>query len=251
MKKTSKLLTGLLLGTLLTGCASQGAQQAEPADPWEGFNRKIFIFNDTIDRYALKPVAQGYDTITPDPIQTGVGNFFSNLGELRTVLNSVLQWKWGNAGIASGRFLVNSTLGIGGVLDPASRMEWMARTEDFGQTLGVWGVAEGPYVVLPLLGSSTVRDTSALPADIYSYPLTYVEDDSVRYAIRALQLVNLRASLLEQEKLISGDRYVFLRDAYLQRRRFEVNDGKSGDDPFASDDFDFDDSDFDDSGFAE
>ncbi|WP_227369674.1 VacJ family lipoprotein [Halomonas sp. M20] len=244
MKNHSKLLTGLVMGALLTGCASQGAQQEKPVDPWEGFNRKVFAFNDTLDRYALKPVAKGYDTITPDPIQTGVGNFFSNLGELRTVLNSVLQWKWNNAGIASGRFLVNTTLGLGGVLDPASRMEWMAREEDFGQTLGVWGVAEGPYVVLPLLGSSTVRDTSALPVDWYTYPLTYVEEDSVRYAIRALQLVNVRASLLEQEKLISGDRYVFLRDTYLQLRRFEVNDGRTGDDPFASDDFDFNDSDF-------
>ncbi|MGC3874268.1 MlaA family lipoprotein [Halomonas sp. GXIMD04776] len=237
-------MTVLLAGALLAGCASQGARPVEPVDPWEGFNRRVFAFNEVIDRYALKPVAQGYDTITPQPIQNGVGNFFSNLGELRTVLNSVLQWKWGNAGVASGRFLVNTTLGLGGVLDPASRMEWMAREEDFGQTLAVWGVAEGPYVVLPLLGPSTVRDTSALPADIYSYPLTYVEDDKVRYAIRALQLVNFRASLLEQEKLVRGDRYVFLRDTYLQRRRFEINDGQAGDDPFASDDFDFDDSDF-------
>nr|WP_298412495.1 VacJ family lipoprotein [uncultured Halomonas sp.] len=251
MKIYSKLLMGLVMGALLTGCASQGAQQEKPVDPWEGVNRKVFAFNETIDRYALKPVAQGYDKITPQPIQTGVGNFFSNLGELRTVLNSVLQWKWSNAGVASGRFLVNTTLGLGGVLDPASRMEWMAREEDFGQTLGVWGLAEGPYVVLPLLGPSTVRDTSALPIDIYSYPLAYVEDDKVRFAIRALQLVNFRASLLEQEKLVRGDRYVFLRDTYLQRRRFEVNDGKSGDDPFASDDFDFDDSDFDDSDFAD
>ncbi|WP_048307960.1 VacJ family lipoprotein [Halomonas sp. PR-M31] len=251
MKNHSKLLTGLVMGALLTGCASQGAQQEKPVDPWEGFNRKVFVFNDTIDRYALKPVAQGYDKITPQPIQTGVGNFFSNLGELRTVLNSVLQWKWGNAGVASGRFLVNTTLGLGGVLDPASRMEWMARTEDFGQTLGTWGVAEGPYVVLPILGSSTVRDTTALPVDWYSYPVTYIDNDPTRYGLRFLQAVDLRASLLEQEKLIRGDRYIFLRDAYLQRRRFEVNDGKSGADPFASDDFDFDDSDFDDSDFAD
>lgn len=244
MRMTGKWAVGVLAGVLLGGCASQAQQTANPDDPWESFNRRVFVFNDTLDRYALKPIAQGYDTITPEPVQTGVGNFFSNLDEVRTIINSGLQWKWANAGVASGRFLLNSTLGVGGLLDPASEMGWNAREEDFGQTLAVWGVGEGPFVVLPLLGGRTLRHAGGLPADMYADPLTYLEDDATRYGLRFLNLVDYRASVLDQEALIRGDRYSFLRDTYLQRRRFEVNDGQSGEDPFASDDFDFDDADF-------
>lgn len=244
MRMTGKWAVGVLAGVLLGGCASQAQQTANPDDPWESFNRRVFVFNDTLDRYALKPIAQGYDTITPEPVQTGVGNFFSNLDEVRTIINSGLQWKWANAGTASGRFLLNSTLGVGGLLDPASEMGWNAREEDFGQTLAVWGVGEGPFVVLPLLGGRTLRHAGGLPADMYADPLTYLEDDATRYGLRFLNLVDYRASVLDQEALIRGDRYSFLRDTYLQRRRFEVNDGQSGEDPFASDDFDFDDADF-------
>ncbi|MFD2189548.1 VacJ family lipoprotein [Pistricoccus aurantiacus] len=233
----------------LAGCASTPDTERNPEDPWEGFNRQVFAFNDTLDRYALKPVAQGYAYVTPDPVEKSVGNFFSNLGELRTVLNSILQWKWNNAGVASGRFFVNTTLGVAGLFDVATSAGITANKEDFGQTLGWWGVDSGPYLVLPLLGPSTVRDTGALPVDIYSYPLAYVEDDKIRLSIRALQLVNVRASLLDQERFIQGDRYTFIRDTFLQKRRFEVNDGQSGEDPFASDDFDFDDADFDEADF--
>lgn len=248
MRKTAKWAVGMLAGMMLGGCASQAQQNVNPDDPWEGFNRRVFAFNDAIDRYALKPIAQGYDTITPEPVQTGVGNFFSNLGEIRTTVNSALQWKWANAGMSSGRFLLNTTLGLGGLLDPASEMGWTAREEDFGQTLAVWGVDEGPYVVLPLLGGHTLRHAGGLPADLYADPVTYVEDDATRYGLRFLELVDYRASVLDQEELIRGDRYSFLRDTYLQQRRFEVNDGETGADPFASDDFDFD---FDDGDFAE
>lgn len=244
---------GALLVSLamLAGCASSGeVRERHPDDPWEGFNRKVFAFNDVVDRYALKPVARGYRFVTPDPVETGVGNFFSNLGEIRTTLNSLLQGEGGNAGVSTGRFLINTTVGIGGLFDVATRMDITGREEDFGQTLGAWGVGEGAYVVLPLLGPSTVRDTAGLPVDAYTYPLTYVEDDTVRYGLRALQAVDARAGLLDQEALISGDRYSFIRDAYLQQRRFEVNDGAMGEDPFASDEFDFDDGDFDDA-FAE
>ncbi|SFH39612.1 MlaA family lipoprotein [Modicisalibacter xianhensis] len=232
-------------GLMLGGCASQSQQTtANPADPWEPFNRRVFAFNDALDRYALKPVAQGYDTITPDPVQTGVGNFFTNLGEIRTITNSVLQWKWTNAGVASKRFLINSTLGLGGLLDPATELGWTAREEDFGQTLATWGVGEGPFVVLPVFGGRTLRHAGGMPADWYTDPMTYVEDDAVRYGARGLELVNYRASVLDEEALIRGDRYSFLRDTYLQQRRYEVNDGELGADPFASDDFEFDDSDF-------
>ena len=244
----------LLLVALLTtsGCAStQTAENTNPDDPWEGFNRKVFAFNDVLDRYALKPVAKGYRTITPDPVETGVGNFFSNLGEVRTALNSVLQGKPANAGLATSRFLINSTVGIGGLLDYATLMEITADKEDFGQTLAVWGWDDSRYLVLPFFGPSTLRDTTGLPADIAAYPVTYVDDDTVRISLTALNLIDTRAGLLDQEELISGDRYRFIRDAYLQSRQFEVSDGELGDDPFASDSFDFDDSDFDDSDFED
>ncbi|MDQ7728312.1 VacJ family lipoprotein [Halomonas sp. SpR8] len=244
----------LLLVTLLAtgGCAStQMAEDANPDDPWEGFNRKVFAFNDVLDRYALKPVARGYRTITPDPVETGVGNFFSNLGEVRTALNSMLQGKPANAGLATSRFLINSTVGIGGLLDYATLMEVTADKEDFGQTLAVWGWEDSRYLVLPFLGPSTLRDTTGLPADIAAYPVTYVDDDTARISLTALNLIDTRAGLLAQEELISGDRYRFIRDAYLQSRQFEVSDGELGDDPFASDSFDFDDSDFDESNFGD
>ncbi|EPC00476.1 hypothetical protein L861_05925 [Litchfieldella anticariensis FP35 = DSM 16096] len=237
----ARCLTAILLLVALAGCASQRTMEPNPDDPWEGFNRRVFAFNDALDRAILKPLAQGYDTITPQPVQTGVGNFFSNLGEIRTMLNSLLQGKPGNAGIAGGRFLLNSTVGIGGLWDVATGIELTGREEDFGQTLAVWGAGEGPYLVLPFFGPSTVRDTAGMPVDTYTYPLTYVEDDEVRYGLTALRVIDTRASLLEEEELIRGDRYAFIRDAYLQRRRFEVNDGEQGEDPFATDDFDFDD----------
>ncbi|MBR9903326.1 MAG: VacJ family lipoprotein [Gammaproteobacteria bacterium] len=240
----------LLLVTLLAtgGCAStQMAENAAPEDPWEGFNRKVFAFNDVLDRYALKPVAKGYRTITPDPVETGVGNFFANLGEVRTAINSVLQGKPANAGLATSRFLINSTVGIGGLLDYATLMEITADKEDFGQTLAVWGWQDSRYLVLPLLGPSTLRDTTGMPADMTSYPLYYVDDDAFRLSLTALNVIDIRAGLLDQEELIRGDRYRFIRDAYLQSRQFEVSDGELGDDPFASETFEFDDSDFEDS----
>ncbi|WP_394424342.1 VacJ family lipoprotein [Vreelandella stevensii] len=255
----------LLLATLaMGGCAStspqerdgereEGAveQSAHPEDPWEGFNRRVFAFNDVLDRYALKPVATGYKTVTPQPVQTGVGNFFSNLAEIRTAINSLLQGKPANAGLATSRFLINSTVGIGGLLDYATHMEITAEREDFGQTLAVWGWEDSRYLVLPLLGPRTLRDASGFPLDIAAHPITYMDDHQLRAGLTALDIVHLRAGLLDQESLIRGDRYRFIRDAYLQRRQFEINDGELGDDPFAMDDFEFDDSDFGDDDFAD
>lgn len=239
-------LAGAIL--IMSGCAGQQTMERNPDDPWEGFNRRVYTFNDALDRAVLKPVARGYVAITPEPVQSGVGNFFSNLGEIRTTLNSLLQGKPANAGRSGGRFIINTTLGVGGLFDVATRMDITAREEDFGQTLGVWGLGEGPFLMLPLLGPSTVRDTGGLPLDMATYPTTYIEDDAVRYSLLALRIIDLRAGLLEQEDLISGDRYAFIRDTYLQRRRFEVSDGELGDDPFASDDYEFD---YDDDAFAE
>ena len=188
-------VVALAATAMLAGCASGGGVDREPnpADPWEGFNRKVFAFNDVLDRYALKPVARGYRFITPDPVETGVGNFFSNLGEPRTVLNSLLQGKVRNASIATSRFLINTTVGVGGLWDVASRMEITGQEEDFGQTLGAWGWEESRYLVLPLLGPSTLRDTGGLPADMYAYPTTYIDDDETRLGLTALRVIDTRA----------------------------------------------------------
>ncbi|MGP5308351.1 MlaA family lipoprotein [Vreelandella alkaliphila] len=250
-----KGLPVLLLAVLsMSGCASSGGsvgEQVHPEDPWEGFNRRVFAFNDVLDRYTLKPIAKGYQTVTPDPVQTGVGNFFANLSDVRTALNSLLQGKPANAGLATSRFLINSTVGIGGLLDYATLMEINADKEDFGQTLAVWGWDDSRYLVLPLLGPRTLRDTTGLPFDIAAHPLTYMDDHTLRAGLTALDIIHIRAGLLDQEDLISGDRYSFVRDAFLQRRQFEISDGELGDDPFAMDDFEFDDTDFGDDDFAD
>ena len=250
----------LSLVMVLGGCAttqssSSGAEEetsnAHPEDPWEGFNRRVFAFNDVVDRYTLKPVAQAYAAVTPDPVQTGVGNFFSNLGEVLTAVNSLLQGKPGNAGLSTSRFIINSTVGIGGLLDYATLMEINADKEDFGQTLAVWGWEDSRYLVLPLLGPRTLRDTTGLAADISAYPFSYIGERELVEGLAILDLVHIRAGLLDQESMIQGERYRFVRDAYLQRRNFLINDGELGDDPFASDDFEFDDADFDDDAFAD
>ncbi|WP_444934937.1 MlaA family lipoprotein [Microbulbifer sp. JTAC008] len=196
-------------------------------DPWEGFNRAIFSFNDGADRYVLKPAAVSYRQITPIFVQHGVSNFFDNLREVTNTFNDVLQGKWGQAGNDAGRFLVNSTVGIAGILDVAQHMGLeQGDGEDFGQTLAVWGVPSGPYLVLPLLGPSTVRDTPARVVDYYTNPLTYVNDDATKYALKGTDIIQSRASLLQAESLLHGDRYVLLRDAYLQRRDYLIVDGE-------------------------
>lgn len=207
------------------------AEEPEDRDPWEGFNRAMFRFNDTADRWFLKPVAVSYRQITPIFMQTGVSNFFSNLHEINNVLNDVLQWKWGQAGNDTGRFLLNSTVGIGGLFDVAQHMG-LERSdgEDFGQTLAVWGVSSGPYVVVPLLGPSTVRDFPGEVVEWYTNPITYVDENSVEYTVKMVDVIQTRASLLQAESLLQGDRYVLLRDAYLQRREFLINDGEQEDD---------------------
>lgn len=194
-------------------------------DPWEGMNRKVFSFNDWFDGHLFKPVAKVYGKVTPDAVQSGIGNFFSNLGELPTLGNDLLQGKFARAGSASGRFLINTTLGLFGVIDVATKMGVEHHDEDFGQTLAVWGVDSGPYIVLPFMGASTLRDGAALVVDWNTDPLAYIDDTNTEYGLRALDLLDTRADLLKAEELIIGDRYVFIRDAYLQSREYEVNDG--------------------------
>jgi phospholipid-binding lipoprotein MlaA len=216
---------------LLTGCASTQATKPDPRDPWEGFNRASFKFNDALDRAIARPVAKAYVKVTPRFVRTGISNALSNLNTVPTIINDTLQGKMGQAGRDSARFLLNSTLGLGGLFDPASAAGFENNDEDFGQTLGKWGVKSGPYLMLPFLGPSTMRDTLARGVDQFTYPVNYLEDDSTRYIIRAIDLLDLRAGLLELDAQLerSYDRYAFVRNAWLQRREYQVKDGNVDD----------------------
>lgn len=210
----------------LTGCATG----PDPRDPYESYNRKMYAFNDALDKAVLKPVAKGYEWALPALVRTGVTNFFYNLAVIRTALNQAAQGKIPAAIEDSGRFATNLFFGLGGVIDVASDMNFPRRTEDFGQTLGYWGVDSGPYVVLPVLGASNMRDAAALPVDIYTSPSVLVTDDNptATWSLIALNLVNQRAILLPAEKFLdeSGiDRYAFIRDAYVRNREYQVHDG--------------------------
>jgi len=213
---------------MLSGCASLN-HTPESHDPWERMNRSIYSFNDTVDHYALEPVAKGYRAITPNLVEHGVSNFFSNLWDIKVFVNDVLQLKPVQASADLGRFLLNSTVGIAGVVDVASKVGLEKHHEDIGQTLAHWGVASGPYVVLPFLGPSTVRDGFGLGVDVvYLDPLQYVNDQGTQNALYALAFVDVRASLLEATDILDEaalDRYTFVREAYLQRRQSLIHDG--------------------------
>nr|WP_315399943.1 VacJ family lipoprotein [uncultured Duganella sp.] len=206
---------------MLAGCAGPN-----PRDPYEGYNRAVFNFNDKVDTYALKPVATVYRDVTPSFVQTGVGNFFGNLGDAWTAVNNLLQGK-GEAGMSDiTRFALNSTLGILGLFDIASEAGLQKHKEDFGQTLGTWGVSSGPYLMLPLLGPSTVRDTVALPADFAGNIWRYKDPVHVRNIGTGVNLVDTRASLLDATSMLEDaalDRYEFIRDGYMQRRESQIH----------------------------
>lgn len=204
--------------------------QAGDEDPWEGTNRAIFKVNDTLDTYAFKPLAQGYQKVTPQFLEDGIHNMFQNLGDVGNFANNVLQAKPHAAGVDTARLLMNTIFGLGGFFDVATKMGLQRSDEDFGQTLGYWGVPSGPYVVLPFFGPSTVRDAPSIYVDGLTSPYPYVNDIGVRNSAFGLNIVDTRASLLSMEKVISGDRYVFIRNAYLQNREFKVKDGKVEDD---------------------
>jgi phospholipid-binding lipoprotein MlaA len=216
----------LVAGVTLVPVVAQAADE----DPWEGVNRVIYTFNDTLDTYALKPLAQGYDFITPQFLEDGIHNMFNNIGDVRNFANDVLQAKPHAAGVDTARLLLNTTLGVAGFFDVGTKMGLQRNDEDFGQTLGKWGVPSGPYVMLPLFGPSTVRDGLALYPDTYDAPYRYMNDISARNTIQGVGVVDTRASLLSSEKLITGDKYIFIRNAYLQNREFKVKDGKVKDD---------------------
>ena len=219
------LLAGLAL-LALGGCAT--VEHPDPADPLESYNRSMEQFNDTVDGVLLKPVATLYSDAVPRPLRTGVSNFFDNLGDAWSLVNNVLQGKPEGALHSFWRVVINTTMGLGGVLDPASEMRLQRHREDFGQTLGRWGFGPGPYVVLPFFGPSTLRDSLALPVDLLGHPLHQVNDVPVRNSLATLRVIDLRSRVLGVEELLvesALDPYSFKRDAYLQKRRNDVYDG--------------------------
>lgn len=210
-----------------TSASAYSDQSSERSvDPWEKFNRGVYKFNDTFDHYLLKPVAKGYRKVMPRPLDQGVTNFFRNLSAPLTMVNDILQFKPRHLLDATARFLLNSTFGLFGLMDPASAVGLPYHPEDFGQTLAVWGVKQGPYVVLPFLGGRTLRDAITMIPDSYLSYYHYVDDQTVRYSLMGTDVVDTRADAIPSEQLVTGDRYVFLRDAYLQRRNYLIHDGK-------------------------
>jgi phospholipid-binding lipoprotein MlaA len=223
--KTTTMQSGRLVAAVtLASLALGGCATTNQRDPLEPLNRGVFAFNDTVDKYALKPVATAYKKVLPSPIQTGVHNFFGNLTDAWSGVNNLLQGK-GNAGVDDiSRFVINSTFGVLGIFDVAGVPK---HNEDLGQTLGYWGVPSGPYLVLPLLGPSTLRDTAALPADWYGDIWTHKDPTRWRNIGTAIKAVDTRATLLDASDLVEGaalDRYEFIRDGFLQRRDSQVSD---------------------------
>ncbi|MGV6393639.1 MlaA family lipoprotein [Pseudomonas caspiana] len=213
-------------GVVLAPMVAHAAEE----DPWESVNRVIFRFNDTVDTYALKPIAQGYQFIAPQFVEDGVHNFFNNIGDVGNFANNVLQAKPAAAGVDTARLIFNTTFGLLGFIDVGTKMGLQRSDEDFGQTLGYWGVQSGPYVVIPLLGPSTVRDAIAKYPDTYTSPYKYIDHVPTRNTALGVNLVDTRASLLSAERLINGDKYIFIRNAFLQNREFRVKDGQVTDD---------------------
>ena len=243
----SKYILGILLVSwIMTGCATPTTHEA---DPFENFNRGVFAVNDGIDKIVLKPVAETYTTLVPESVDTGITNFFSNINDVIVVANDLLQLKFKQAAADTGRVVLNSTVGLLGFFDVASEFGLPKHLEDFGQTLGYWGVGDGPYLVLPFLGPSSVRDTVGLGADIFLDPRYYVggsREARVIFASEAVNKVDMRADLMDMEEVLNVaalDKYSYLRDAYLARRNYLVYDenpplDEDDDDIFGDDDDD-------------
>jgi phospholipid-binding lipoprotein MlaA len=214
-----------LLATLLAGCATS----RDPRDPLEPINRGVYQFNEALDRVALKPAAKGYRAAVPLPVRGGINNVFSNFQDVTTAINDLLQGKVSAAASDVGRIAVNSTIGLFGIFDVATRLGLEKRNEDFGQTFGVWGVNTGPYIVLPLLGPSTARDAVGLGLAYFTDPEFYLVTHSPEtWIVFGVRVVNVRSNLLDSERIFDAaavDKYAFLRDAYLQRRRSLIYDG--------------------------
>ena len=217
----------VVLCLCLSACATPMAERSDPRDPYENLNRKVFVVNQVFDQVLLKPVAKGYSNYAPDFIQTTIGNFFGNLADVWTAVNNFLQGKPREGIQDTGRVAVNTVFGVAGLADVATKFGLPKHQEDFGQTLGVWGVKPGPYVMLPLFGPSTMRDALAKPLDLYADPLNLSTSADVEYSLRAMRLVDDRARLLPTTDMIEKvalDPYQFVRDAHFQQREARVND---------------------------
>ena len=204
-------------------------------DPFEDLNRDIFIFNEKLDEKLLKPAALTYRKVTPQFARTGVTNFFNNLEEIDTTINQVLQGEIKYALNDAGRFVINSTIGLFGLIDVASKMGLEKHEEDFGQTLGVWGFDSGPYIMIPFLGPSNPRDLLSRPISSFLSGTFAMEDNDVKIALVGIDALETRERLLDAETLIIGDKYIFVKDAYIQSREYEINNGSTEDDEFLDD----------------
>ena len=226
----------LCIASVLVGCASIPAGvQPSPQDPWESFNRSVFEFNEGLDAYLLKPVVAGYRFVLPEFVREGIYNFFSNYNDIYTALQNMLQGKPDFAFNDLMRVVVNTTFGLGGLIDMATPGGLEKHKEDWGQTFGVWGVPAGPYVVLPFFGPSNVRDTFGTVADLESdYLFRLLPDVALRNSITGLRVVNARNTYYEAGDLLDGaaiDKYSFMRDAYIQRRQYQINEGRDDQEP--------------------
>jgi phospholipid-binding lipoprotein MlaA len=231
-----KRLVLLSLTCLFVGCASIPAGvEPSPRDPWEPFNRSVFEFNEGLDKYLLKPVVAAYRFILPEIVREGIYNFFSNYSDIYTALQNLLQGKPDYAFNDLMRVAVNTIFGLGGLMDVATPGGLEKHKEDWGQTFGVWGVPSGPYVVLPFFGPSTVRDTFGTAADLETdYLFKYIPDVGLRNSITGLRVINARNTFYEAGDLLDGaalDKYSFIRDAYLQRREYQINEGRNDEEP--------------------
>jgi len=228
---------------LLSGCASGAQRESDPRDPLEPYNRAVYRFNSDFDKAFMQPLARAYRTVTPEPVDRGVTNFFANLADVNSAINNALQFKMSRAGSDVGRVVINSTVGVLGVFDVATNMGLPSYKEDFGQTLGYWGVESGAYFMLPLLGPSSLRDTLGLAGDMLADPLVSVREHEAYWGAIVVRTIDGRADLLSAGEILDEaalDPYSFLRDAYLQRRQSLVHDG----DPPVESDF-WDEMDFD------
>ena len=229
---SSRLATRYVLIALLTTIALpvDASDSVSKDDPLENVNRTIFGFNEFLDTYALKPVAKGYDFVTPKPIQNLVGNFFNNLGELRNAANGALQLDGSGFFTSLSRLVVNSTIGMLGLVDVATPIGLEQKYNDFGITFAKWGVPSGPYLVLPFFGPSTTRAGIGRMPDYFANPMTYYDPQRDAWIARGVDIVNTRSRLISAEELIVGDKYTFLRDSYLQRRDFLITGEQPEDD---------------------
>jgi phospholipid-binding lipoprotein MlaA len=232
---------GIVCALSLSACVTLPPNsKRSPQDPWESWNRGVYKFNDKLDRAVAKPVTKTYVRVVPQPIRIGVSNFFENLNTPTVMFNDALQGKFLAAANDLGRFVLNSTLGLAGILDPATPAGLARNDEDFGQTLGHWGVHPGPFVELPVLGPSDLRDAPAKVVDSYTNPRQYVKNTYVKYGLYLPYLVDKRAALLPLDETLKNvyDPYAFVRDAYFQRRAYLVSDGQVKEEPLLDPDAD-------------